>query len=258
MESNDEIRIETPEHIEFSYELAGIGSRFVAALLDSLLQSLLLLVLLLIAALVATLFPGSKAAREALIVFCLIGSFLIVWGYYVFYETSWNGQTPGKRAAMIRVLRDDGTPVGFYDVVVRNLVRIVDFLPASYALGVVSIFATRLSKRLGDLAAGTIVVRERADEMPADLPEPGPAADLQQGLEAAVAPYVRLLDRNEIEAIRRFLERRHELDPAVRQQFAQRLVATVVQRLAFSLDPAALAEAEALLEAVERQSRRTF
>src|SRR5690606_14075457 len=90
-------------------------------------------------------------------------NFLIFWGYYVLFEYLWNGQTPGKRLVKIRVARTDGNPAGFVEVVIRNLVRVVDFLPTGYGLGLLVMFFSPQARRLGDFAAGTLVVKERSD-----------------------------------------------------------------------------------------------
>jgi hypothetical protein len=95
-----------------------------------------------------------------LAVYALI-AFGFLWGYYIFFETLWDGQTPGKRRARLRVIRSDGLPIGFAEAAIRNLVRMVDFLPAYYGVGVVAMFVDGRSRRLGDLAAGTLVVRDK-------------------------------------------------------------------------------------------------
>jgi hypothetical protein len=86
--------------------------------------------------------------------------FVVFWGYFMLFETLWSGQTPGKRAGRLRVIRRDGQPVGASEVLIRNLVRIVDFLPGFYGIGLVVMFIDKEARRLGDMAAGTIVVRE--------------------------------------------------------------------------------------------------
>ena len=87
---------------------------------------------------------------------------IFYWGYYVFFEMLWNGQSPGKRWVGLRVIRTDGTPITLSEALIRNLVRIVDFLPATYGVGIITMFIDKQSRRLGDLAAGTLVVQDRA------------------------------------------------------------------------------------------------
>ena len=110
-------------------------------------------------------------------VFAVVGIALVVllvfaigWGYFIFFELIWNGQTPGKRAVGIRVLTVRGEPVTLVHSLVRNLLRLIDALPSAYMVGIISILVTSRSQRLGDLAAGTIVVRERSAEFPRPLP----------------------------------------------------------------------------------------
>ncbi|MDX9991089.1 MAG: RDD family protein [Anaerolineales bacterium] len=162
MNSTDEIlSIDTPENVIFGYRLAGLGSRFLAALIDSAiivtLQALVILTTIF-------LFLRSTFNNASLDVWAasLLGfiAFLFFWGYYIFFELNWNGQSPGKRMVGIRVLRADGTPVTLSEVLIRNLVRMVDFLPSFYGLGVVVMFVDERSRRLGDLAAGTLVVHD--------------------------------------------------------------------------------------------------
>lgn len=153
--------IDTPENVVFGYEVAGIGSRFLAALLDSVLIAFLLFVSYLTAALLLGAMGPDAIESAALAVFGLIG-FAILWGYYILFEILWNGQSPGKRWQGLRVLRMDGTPVTATDAAIRNLIRFIDFLPFAYGVGVISMFINDQSRRLGDLAAGTLVVREKS------------------------------------------------------------------------------------------------
>ncbi len=166
--SLDTLNIDTPENVTFSYEIAGIGSRFLAAIIDSLLIGLLqvilfgtgLLILIRMGVFASSDSSGGQAAMWILAILSLIG-FVFFWGYYIFFEIFWNGQTPGKRWIGLRVIRMDGTPVSFSEVLIRNLVRTLDFLPFAYGVGVITMFASRNSCRLGDLAARTVVVHDR-------------------------------------------------------------------------------------------------
>lgn len=156
------LNIDTPENVIFGYEVAGIGSRFLAALLDSTLILVTMLVanitgFLLVSALG---FSSDSMAPGVITAFTGFLSFLMFWGYYIFFEIIWNGQSPGKRLQNLRVVRTDGTPVGTVESAIRNLVRIVDFLPLFYGVGVITMFSNSQARRLGDFAAGTLVVRE--------------------------------------------------------------------------------------------------
>jgi uncharacterized RDD family membrane protein YckC len=171
----EEYTIDTPENVSFGYEIAGIGSRFLSGLIDTVILLLALLFLnIVLAALmdwvntdqVAAAIIGEEAsvtwAGGLILAIYTLLNFVLIWGYFVVFELTWNGQTPGKRWAKLRVVRVNGNPAGFLDVVIRNLVRIVDFLPIGYGLGVVVMFFNQQARRLGDFAAGTIVIKERA------------------------------------------------------------------------------------------------
>jgi uncharacterized RDD family membrane protein YckC len=155
MELDELLNIDTPENVVFGYEIAGIGSRFMAALVDTIL----IVILEVIANIVLLLFITSDESW-VIAIFGLI-SFAILWGYYIFFELNWSGQSPGKRWVGLRVIRVDGTPISLSESLIRNLIRLIDFLPVSYGVGVVTMFITSQSRRLGDLAAGTIVVWEQ-------------------------------------------------------------------------------------------------
>jgi uncharacterized RDD family membrane protein YckC len=149
---------------------------------------------------------------------------LIFDGYFIFFEWLMRGQTPGKRSMKIRVVRDDGLPVGGNEVLIRNLLRIVDFLPAGYALGAVVMFPSPLAKRLGDIAAGTIVVKEgqRDYRAQADKKYAFPAA--------ALGPVNAELSPEERRVLVGFLHRRVELLPEARRQLAERLAKPLYEK----------------------------
>ena len=157
--------INTPENVAFGYQVAGIGSRFLAAMLDTLLIFLLQAAVIAAFLLILYILDQTTLAKN-LSAWAIAGlglvTFLFYWGYYIFFEMLWNGQTPGKRRTGIRVIRTDGTPITLSESLIRNLVRIVDLLPAAYGLGILTMFIDKQSRRLGDLAAGTLVVHDRA------------------------------------------------------------------------------------------------
>ena len=159
---DDQLTISTPEQVAFHYELAGIGTRFVAALIDYLIimTALLLLTCAMSFLRIGTIGAGGEAGTYLVLAITVLIFFVIFWGYFVIFETLWSGQTPGKRLGRLRVIRRDGQPVHVGEVMIRNLVRIVDFLPGFYGVGLVVMFIDKEARRLGDMAAGTIVVRE--------------------------------------------------------------------------------------------------
>ncbi len=155
--------IQTPENVAFGYQVAGIGSRFLSALLDTLI--IVVLQVVIFAVVVAVLEASNQLSGDAAAwVYALFGivSFIFNWGYFIFFEMLWNGQSPGKRWVGLRVIRRDGTPITLSGSLVRNLARIVDFLPFAYGVGLISMFLDKQSRRLGDLAANTLVVHDRA------------------------------------------------------------------------------------------------
>lgn len=160
LESLDQlVDVETPEQVVFSYTVAGIGSRAAAALIDYLICFGLLLVLLF----AASPFIGRKTAVPWVLALLVIAAFTIFFGYYVIFEGLWDGQTPGKRQLGLRVVRDGGYSITFPASAIRNLVRLADMQPgAAYGVGILSVVLSSTGKRLGDYAAGTMVVRERA------------------------------------------------------------------------------------------------
>ena len=146
----------------FGYEVVGIGSRFLAALVDTTIIALLLVAAngILFYFLLRG-FDGGGTGNSFIVALLSLVSFAFLWGYYIFFEMRWNGSSPGKQLVGIRVIRADGTPITLAESVIRNLVRLVDFLPGAYGLGLVTMFIDGKARRLGDLAANTLVVREQ-------------------------------------------------------------------------------------------------
>jgi len=147
------LEVETPDHVVLRYTLAGVGNRGFAALVDFLIAVLITVGLEIGYEQIGA--PGASTVG-GLIQLLL---FVLGWSYFIVLEWLWNGQTVGKRWSGLRVINEDGSPAGFVAVFVRNLVRMADFLPGFYGLGLLSIVVTPRSQRLGDLAAGTFVVR---------------------------------------------------------------------------------------------------
>jgi uncharacterized RDD family membrane protein YckC len=229
MESDDFLNIATPENVVFGYEVAGIGSRFLAAMVDTILIIIAEFILFFVLAL------GLRRLEEISPWITALGgllAFAILWGYYIYFELAWNGQTPGKHWAKIRVIRTDGMPITLAESVIRNLVRLVDFLPASYGVGVVTMFINEQSRRLGDLAAGTVVVREQTAVTLDTLAKPGVvhlhgfrAPTLE---ESAAWPLERLSERD-VEMAEDFLRRRDDLpDP---YPLAHRILQLLYERM---------------------------
>lgn len=211
---DDRVTIATPEGIELELILAGVGSRFAATLLDIVVQLGAIFALAIVL--------GPLGNNGFVIAGYLVAVFLIIFAYDIALET-WNrGRSVGKLAAGLRVVRVGGEAEGFLTAAVRNFLRIVDFLPAFYVVGVTSILATSRNQRLGDLAAGTLVVRERR---PAATP-PAPYFPVP-----AAAPYlewdVSAVSADDAATLRQFLERRLSLSPGARAHLATDLAARV-------------------------------
>ncbi|MCI0589782.1 MAG: RDD family protein [Planctomycetes bacterium] len=241
-------RIETPEHVPVEFEVAGPMSRALAGALDLLLISLALLAVALLALLVAAATGIGSTLREYALAALLLGWFAIFLGYHPFFELRRNGQTPGKRALGLRVLRQDGLPVEFRSAIVRNLLRLVDMQPGLlYGVAFVCMVATRRGARLGDLAAGTWVVRERREPLSqAGAPRlPAPGRTSPPGGEAPAPARAGRLTREEYAVVERFLGRRGELEPLRRRQLAREIAHPILERLGVSgVDPERFLEEE--------------
>ena len=158
-------RIETPENISFTYELAGPGTRMIAFMIDFIIQALAAGVLSFIIGNMALGSRHSRNTEEIITVILLVFNIILMGGgLFLFFEYLMNGSSPGKSALGIRVLRENGAPPSFQDLTIRNIFRLIDcFLPFQYAIGgFMMIFSTK-GQRLGDIAAGTIVVKEKSD-----------------------------------------------------------------------------------------------
>ena len=151
------LEVETADHVILRYELAGGGNRGFAALIDFILATFIFVGAFFMFSLFAGL-VGFESASPFFGITALI-TFAVAWSYFIVLEWLGNGQTIGKRMFGLRVIADDGAPAGFTAVLIRNLVRVVDFLPSFYGFGLLAIVVSSRSQRLGDLAAGTFVVR---------------------------------------------------------------------------------------------------
>ena len=235
------LKIDTPENVSFDYDVAGIGSRFLAALVDTLAILLLQVVILgtllwlVLRSTSTDTLLNSKAGYWVLGIVTLI-SFIFFWGYYIFFEIMWNGQTPGKRLIGLRVIRLDGTPVTVAEVVIRNLVRMIDLLPTAYGVGVVTMFINENSRRLGDFAAGTVVVYDRSVT---ELTDGRSKREMEL---AALSTYtgvpegfpVERLTEPDMDLIEEFLLRRYQLPN--REQLAAYILISFYSRFGLPVD----------------------
>src|SRR5262249_40975676 len=154
MRWTDEMRIETPEQIEVYLELAGLGSRFVAQMIDWLWKILVTLALGAVCLVTLALMGFGKLidAPSNMMLALVVAVVYLLWlGYGISFELRWNGQTPGKRTAGIRVMQVGGAPIDLRAACIRNLLAVADFLPAFDLLGAVLILLTERHQRLGDM-----------------------------------------------------------------------------------------------------------
>ncbi|MDQ4047785.1 MAG: RDD family protein [Actinomycetota bacterium] len=240
MEYEDRVTIATPEGVELELALAGLGSRSIAGLVDLLMKALL------IGALAVALLGFSGGGGFATAAFSA-AAFAAYFGYDIAFEVLGGGRTPGKRATGLRVVGERGDPVGVRRSAIRNLVRVIDGPGTLYFVGSILILLSARNQRLGDLAAGTLVLRERraADRLAAAAP-------------ARAAPTgafdVSAITSNELATVRRFLERRIDLDDRAREGLAAQLA----ERLRPKVLGAPAVDAESFLEwlASAKASRR--
>jgi len=216
------VEVETPEHVRFRFRVAGPTRRAWAYLIDLLVRLGILLVLEIV--LVLATGQHLRSGKAIMSSGTLLSLFVIEWGYFVAFEAAWNGTTPGKRALRLRVVKAGGYPLSFMDTVLRNLLRTADFLPVGYLLGLVAMTWDGRFARLGDRAAGTMVVIEDPVRVAPSitLDPPGTSAEM------ASLPHRIVLPLPEREAIELLLRRR-DLSPARRMELAG-LLAPVVQR----------------------------
>ena len=271
-QDSDQLSIDTPELVDLELPLAGIGSRFIALLVDYLIWGAGLLVLWVLSLIFS---PGIRAFSkisaqwaEAIVIFII---FLLNWGYFTLFEAFWNGRTPGKRVAKIRVIQRSGRSIGLLESMARNLVRYVDQIPFFYGVGVIAMFVTKQHQRLGDLAAGTLVVRDREPESPlwgdlgansgsnsgsrtftaqlferSPIPEPHASVNLS-------ASGVAKLTSSDLEVLEGFFSRRLDMSLATRQMLANRIAAAIQAKSGLEIPEGT--SVETFLEATARQLR---
>jgi uncharacterized RDD family membrane protein YckC len=249
MDTSPKLTIDTPEQTALEYPIAGLGSRFLAILADTAIQFALGFFVVIGASILGaglSKFGGLGPQWIAGLMVFLI--FLLYSGYFALFEIFWNGQTPGKRFAQIRVIKDDGRPIGAYEAIVRNALRIVDALPAMYGVGLVSIFLSRQSKRLGDFVAGTVVVHEKTLE--------GVRPYTETKIDDTLPPIDdSRVTLEEVRLIETFLNRRDSLEPAVRMSMAAQIAARLGDRMGVKVD--GWPRTEGFLEAVIEQCRQS-
>lgn len=253
------IEVQTPDSVVFYHPMAGICRRAAACITDTFFQVVALLFLLMMGFILSgfvemlTQFVRWVGDVFPVVwVWAVLGilMWLVFTAYYVVFEGLWSGQTPGKRLLRIRVLKDGGGPVGFYEALLRNVMRLLDAMPYFYAVGIISALCTQREQRLGDLVAGTIVVREPK----VSPPDPAQLASevSEHGRDFAALIGLERLDEEDFTLIRDFLERRRQLAPEIRGELSISIATRMARKMAFA--PPKPVPAEWFLEAVAYQA----
>jgi uncharacterized RDD family membrane protein YckC len=225
---SDETYLEIPENVRLTFRIAGPGSRILAYLLDLTLRSVALYG---IALALGVAFLSFDASGLPIGIY-LIAAFLAEWGYGCFFETVWNGQTPGKRAFHLRVIKTEGYAIGLHDAMLRNLLRAADFAPLFYGAGFLCSVSSPKFQRIGDLVAGTMVVKERRPEIGGEL------AGLDEYEPLPPAAFLNRYRPSEktLEIVERLFRRRYELAPDRLDEIALVLAEPLAKRLASPAD----------------------
>jgi len=245
--------------------LAGIGSRFIAVLVDTVLWFIALVVIFLLISFVGPAIAAfNKLSYQWTVALVIFLIFLFNWGYFTLFEAFWNGRTPGKKIARIRVIQKSGRPIGLFESMARNFIRYIDQIPSFYAVGVVTMFITKQHQRLGDLAAGTLVVQDREQEAPL-WGESGSrtftAASFTPQL-APSEPHTRVtlpaagitkLTAGDLEVLEGFFARRLDMPLDVRQKLAERISAALIAKSGLEVPEGV--SVETFLEAAARDLR---
>jgi uncharacterized RDD family membrane protein YckC len=248
LDPTEKLTIETPEQIALEFPLAGVGSRGLALCVDTLIQVIVAFVVILILVFTSPDLDrnwiGAKNWVTAIVVFLL---FCLYWGYFAAFEILWNGQTPGKRQAKIRVISASGRPITVFEGIARNVMRAIDSL-GLYAVGAIACAVDKKNRRLGDMVAGTVVVHE--------VEEQGVSYWYGQEKSASmpsVSQAVTGLTAQEFQLIETFLSRRLDIPNLQRLQSGQQIADRIGERL--NVPKAERSVNEDFLEEVARRYR---
>lgn len=248
IETEETLIIETPERVPLAFALASIGNRFLAVAIDHFIQYFSLILVLWIFVSISGFGDAIKdTGMEPIltempkwtIAIMILVSFLIFAGYFAFFEWLWNGQTPGKRLLKLRVIRDDGRPITLWEAIARNLLRIFDAVPGFiipiYSIGLITIFASTRDQRVGDIFAGTVVIRERTDEAPTFTETfagaTGDSAFQRVQKKVDFKANIAALTESEVEVVESFLRRRWDLSERQRLWMAWRVALPIMYKL---------------------------
>jgi uncharacterized RDD family membrane protein YckC len=235
METTKEtLTIQTPEYVGFQYILAGLGSRAAAFLLDTAVRALIVISLFAAVMLLSRWLPAldptgllAGASKTWIMALGVTAYGVVDLGYFLLFEALWSGQTPGKRNQGLRVIKNNGQPIGWLDSAIRNILRAVDLLAGVYPLGVVVIFLSRTNQRIGDYAAGTVVIAERRRNVPRDRTRLRRNDTLKS---VEVESHISRLEPEQYQILRSFLQRRDTMDKASRNDLAGILSRRIMER----------------------------
>jgi uncharacterized RDD family membrane protein YckC len=232
--SRETLTIQTPESVGFQYVLAGVGSRAAAFLVDTAVRYLSILVIFILASLLGSLLPAldptgivEKFSKTWLIALAVLAYGMVDLGYFLLFEALWNGQTPGKRKQGLRVIRSDGQPIGWLESAIRNILRAVDMLLGFYPLGLIVIFFSRNNQRIGDFAAGTVVVVEEKRKAFHGGSRP---RDTKTLANPEIENYLALVEPSQYRILKSFLQRRGEMDEMHRHELARLLAHQLLEK----------------------------
>ncbi|HEV8160016.1 MAG TPA: RDD family protein [Pyrinomonadaceae bacterium] len=276
IETEEILIIETPERVHLAFALASIGNRFLAVAIDHFIQYFAIFVVAW--AFISLLGIKDFASEESpaqffqempkwTVAVLIIVLFLIFSGYFVLFEWLWNGQTPGKRLLKLRVIREDGRPITLWEALARNLLRIFDAVPGFvlpvYSVGLITIFMNKRDQRIGDMFAGTVVIRERTDEAPTfqeTFSNPiSDAAFRRVQTRTNFQADVNSITESEIGVVENFLRRRWDLTERQRLWMAWRVALPLMYKLKPSYDLRSFTYEGFLEELVHRfHSRQKF
>ena len=272
IETEETLIIETPERVPLAFPLASIGNRFLAVAIDHTIQYLAIAAVFVGFMLIAGAGQSTFGAFETLdrempnwvIAVMIFVLFLLFAGYFAVFEWLWDGQTPGKRLLKLRVIREDGRPITLWEAIARNLLRIFDafpgFLLPIYSAGLIALFMSNRDQRVGDLFAGTVVIREREDEAPtfaeAFANSIADAAYRRVQPRTSFEANVAAMTESEIEVVESFLRRRWDLTERQRQWMAWRIALPIMFKLKPRYDAATFTYEGFLEELLARYSAR--
>ena len=254
------LTIQTPEHVGFQYALAGVGTRSMAFLVDTVIRGLLILSVFVVFMLISKWFPALSPAVFAdlpmnwIIAVGVLAYGVLDLGYFLIFEAMWSGQTPGKRFQKLRAIRIDGQPLGWIESAIRNILRAVDMVSGFYPLGLIVIFLSPRSQRIGDYAAGTVVIIERRRRVP------GNRTRLRTSIKFQIPDievHLSTLEPGQYRILSSFLERRQQMDQSNRHELARDLACRLTERwgLVISKDVSHESFLEEVVGAYERSRR---